>query len=62
VEPCFDPLETMLILVSDKCMVYAKCTMGRTSFWLHSMDLLGDLGQMEARFGPFRASVNLHAR
>jgi hypothetical protein len=26
------------------------------------MDLLGDMGQMEAHFGPFRDSVNLHVR
>jgi hypothetical protein len=32
------------------------------SFWLHSMDLLGDVGQMESCFGPFGDSVNLHAR
>jgi hypothetical protein len=31
-------------------------------FWQHSMDLRGDLGQMEARFGPFGYSVNLDAR
>jgi hypothetical protein len=31
-------------------------------FWLHPMDLLGDVGQMEARFGPFGDSVNLHTR
>jgi hypothetical protein len=26
------------------------------------MDLLGDVGQMEAHFGPFGDSVNQHAR
>jgi hypothetical protein len=29
------------------------------SFWPHPMDLLGGVGQMEARFGPFGDSVNL---
>jgi hypothetical protein len=26
------------------------------------MELLGDMGQVEARFGPFRDCVNLRAR
>jgi hypothetical protein len=26
------------------------------------MELLGDMGQVEARFGPFGDSVNLHTR
>jgi hypothetical protein len=52
----------VLILASDKCMVCAKCTMGRKSFWLHSMDLQGDVCHMEARFGLFGDSVNLHVR
>jgi hypothetical protein len=32
------------------------------SFWPHLMDLLGDMGQMEAHFGPFGDSVNQQAR
>jgi hypothetical protein len=36
--------------------------MGMEFFWLHPMDLLGDVGQMEVRFGPFGDSVNLHTR
>jgi hypothetical protein len=32
------------------------------SFWAHSMVLLGDVGQVEACFGPFGESVNLGAR
>jgi hypothetical protein len=31
-------------------------------FWVYPMELLGDVGQMEARFGPFGDNVNLHAR
>jgi hypothetical protein len=34
----------------------------RKSFWPHLIDLLGDVGQMEARFGLFRDSVNRHVR
>jgi hypothetical protein len=32
------------------------------SFQAHPMVLLGDIGQVEARFGPFAESVNLGAR
>jgi hypothetical protein len=31
----------------------------RKSFWAHPMELLGDMGQVKARFGPFGDSVNL---
>jgi hypothetical protein len=32
------------------------------SIWLHPMELLRDVDQVEARFGPFGDSVNLSAR
>jgi hypothetical protein len=32
------------------------------AFWPHSMDLLGDAGQMEARFGLFGHYANLNTR
>jgi hypothetical protein len=32
------------------------------SFWAHPMELLGDIGEIEARFSLFRDSVNLDAR
>jgi hypothetical protein len=31
----------------------------RKSFWTHPMVVLGDVGQVEAYFGPFGDSVNL---
>jgi hypothetical protein len=31
------------------------------SFWAYLMELLGDMGQMEARFGSFGDSVSLDA-
>jgi hypothetical protein len=34
----------------------------RKSFWTHPMALLGDVGQVEPRFGLFGDSVNLSAR
>jgi hypothetical protein len=32
------------------------------SFWMHRMVLLGDVAQMEARFGSFGDSANLESR
>jgi hypothetical protein len=55
-------LEIVLISAQDRCTIYAKCTTGRKSFWAHPMILLGDVGQVEALFGPFRYSLNLSAR
>jgi hypothetical protein len=43
-------------------MVCVKRTIGSKSFWTHPMVLLGDVAQLEARFGPFRDSANLEAR
>jgi hypothetical protein len=32
------------------------------SFWMHSMELLGDVGDVESRFGPFGDSISVGAR
>jgi hypothetical protein len=32
------------------------------SFWTHQMVLLGDVAQMEARFGSFGDNANLESR
>ena len=47
----------VLVLVQDRCTVSATNHLGRTL-----MVLLDDEAQLEARFGPFRNSVNLDAR
>jgi hypothetical protein len=31
-------------------------------FWTHPMELLGDMGHVESRFGPFGDSVSVSAR
>jgi hypothetical protein len=49
-------------MASHRCMVCAECTTSTMPFWPQSMEFLGDVGQVEARFGPFRDSVNLDAR
>jgi hypothetical protein len=32
------------------------------SFWMHPMELRGDVGHVESRFGPFGDSVSVVAR
>ena len=55
-------LETVLVSMQDWCMVCGKHTMAQKLFWTHQMVLLGDEAQVEARFGPFGDSANLHSR
>ena len=51
------------MLTQDGCMICSEHTIGsEKSFWTHPMELLGDEGQVEARFGPFGDSANLNAR
>jgi hypothetical protein len=55
-------LETMLVLVQDRCMVCTEHTIG-TEIILDTLDgLLGDEAQVEPRFGPFGDSVTLDAK
>ena len=55
-------LETVLVLVEDRCMVCAKHTIGIEIVLDHLMVPLGDEAQVEARFGPFKHSAYLDAR
>jgi hypothetical protein len=58
----FDRLETVLVSVLDRCMVYAKHTIGSKIILDAPNLLLGDEAQVEAHFGPFRESANLDVR
>ena len=55
-------LEMVLVSVQDRCMVYAKRTIGSETVLDASMVLLGDEAQVQARFGLFRDGTSLHAR
>jgi hypothetical protein len=55
-------LETLLMSMQDNCMFCSKRTIGSESFWMHSLVLLGDEAQVEARFSLFADSANLDAR
>jgi hypothetical protein len=54
-------LETVFVLVQDRCMVCAKRTIGN-SFLAGPMVLQGDEAQVEARFSLFGDSAKLDAR
>ena len=56
------PLEIVLILTQDRCTVCAKQAIGSELFWTHLMELLGDVGHVESRFGLFGDSVSVSAR
>jgi hypothetical protein len=53
-------LEKILILTQDR--FYAERAIGLESIWVHLMELLGNMGQVEAHFDLFEDCVNLGAR
>ena len=52
-------LETVLVLVQDRCVVCARCTIGLQIILYAPDGTTGDEAQVEARFGPFGDSANL---
>jgi hypothetical protein len=48
--------------MQDSCMVRDEHTIGIEINLGHSMELIGDMGQVEACCGTFGDSVNLDAR
>jgi hypothetical protein len=52
-------LEIMSISTLDRFTVCAERARGSVTFWAHPMELLGDVGLVEARFTPFGDSVKL---
>jgi hypothetical protein len=55
-------LEIVLNLTQDRCMFCANMPQAHKSIWTHQMELLGDMGHVESRFGPFGDSANLDTR
>ena len=55
-------LEIVLVLVQDRCMVYARRTTGSKIVLDTMMELLCIKAQLDARFGLFGDSANLDAR
>jgi hypothetical protein len=48
--------------MQDRCTVCAERTIGSEIVWTHLMELLGDVGHVESRFGPFVDVVSVGAR
>jgi hypothetical protein len=55
-------LELVLISVQYRCIVWEEHTVAQKSLWAHLMELLGDMGHVEACFSSFGDNVNLIAR
>ena len=55
-------LEIVLVLVQDRCMVYARRTMRSKIILDTMMELLCIKAQVDARFGLFGDSAKLDAR
>ena len=55
-------LEMVLSLTQVRCTVCADVPYARESFWMHPMELLGDVGHVEPRFDLFGDSVSVGAR
>ena len=49
--------------LQDRCTQFASnVSWAEKSFWKHPMELLGDVGLVQSRFGPFGDSVSVSAR
>ena len=63
VEAQFGLLDIELILTQDRCTVCVERTIGsEKSFWMHPIELLGDVGHVESHFFLFGDSVSVGAR
>ena len=62
-EAQFGLLDIELILTQDRCTVCVERTIGsEKSFWMHPIELLGDVGHVESHFFLFGDSVSVGAR
>jgi hypothetical protein len=52
----------VLILMQDRCTIYAERTIGLEIIWTHPMKLLVDVGYVETHFGLFGDNVSFGAR
>ena len=54
-------LEIELILAQDRCTVCIERNIGSEIIFMHPMELLGDVGQVESLFFLFGGSVSIGA-
>jgi hypothetical protein len=52
----------MLILTQDRSTVCVERTIGSEIIWMHTMELLGDVGHVESLFFLFGDSMSASAR
>ena len=50
----------VLVLIGARFVL--SVSLGQISFWMHSMELLGDVGHVESHFDPFGEGVNVSVR
>jgi hypothetical protein len=55
-------LEIVVILVKIGARFALNVLQAQKSFWMHPMELLGDVGHVESHFGPFGDNVSVCAR
>jgi hypothetical protein len=59
-------ISVFLLIVLSLCKVGARFApnvpLALKSFWMHPMELLGDVGHVESRFGLFGDGVSVGAR
>ena len=57
-----DCLEIVLIFTQDRCTVCIERNIGSEIIFMHPMELLGDVGQVESLFFLFGDSLSVGAR
>jgi hypothetical protein len=55
-------LGIVLILTQDRSRFAANIPWAQKLFWMHTMELLGDVGHVESHFDPIGDSVSVGAR
>jgi hypothetical protein len=55
-------LEIVQMLMQDRCTICAKRIIGSKIILMHPMELLGDMGHLEACFSPLGGGVTVGAR
>jgi hypothetical protein len=48
--------------LEDRCTIHRESIIGSKIIWTHPMDLFGDMGPMESRFGQFGGDAVVCAR
>jgi hypothetical protein len=61
VETRVGPFRDIVIMGKIGAQFVSNVSWAWQSFWAHLMEPISDVGEMKARFGPFKDSVNLDA-